>query len=288
MGIENRGWFRERRFKRWDNTAPKSLRRFSAVCKILIVFVISFVATIFILKPETIMPPSSTQLSRAPVISNILPPAVIYNPEQNKQPSEPIVSPNPITGFPFVKKENDDSSSPTEDRAKVPEVTLIVKYSSRGSHNIKNVVAEVNGIPVEFVFDTGASEVSFNTPTIRQLGIRTFEKRKNYQTAGGMSIGYTFKCDSIKMANIEVQNVECHYSPEGFHNLLGGSFLKNFNYYVDEMSQTITLIPRSEKAIVKDGKLEAVQGSGWAEVGGKKYIYENGRLKLSKEAVQGK
>jgi len=285
MGIENRDWFRERRFKRWDNTAPKSLRRFSTVCKILIVFTISFVTTIFFLKPETIVPPPSTQLSQAPVSSSI-PPVVIHYPEQSKQPLEPVASPNPITGFPLVKKESDSSSSPTEDKSKYPKETLIVKYSSKGSHNIKNVMAEVNGIPVEFVFDTGASEVSFNTPTIRQLGIRTFEKRKNYQTAGGMSIGYTFKCDSIKMANIEVQNVDCHYSPEGFHNLLGGSFLKNFNYYIDEMSQTITLIPRSEKAIVKDGKLEAVQGSGWAEVGGKKYVYDNGQLKLLKKDLK--
>ena len=285
MGIEDRDWFRRRRFKRWDNASPKRLRRFSTVFKIVLVFIISFVGTIFILKTETIVPPPSKQLSQPPVSSNI-PPVVSYYPDQNKQPSEPVASPEPITGFPLIKKGSDSSSSPTADKPKVPEGTLIVKYSSSGSHNIKNVMAEVNGIPVEFVFDTGASEVSFNTPTIRQLGIRTFDKRKNYQTAGGMSIGYTFKCASIKMANIEVQNVDCHYSPDGFHNLLGGSFLKNFNYYIDEMSQTITLIPRSEKAIVKDGKLEAVQGSGWAEVGGKKYVYDNGQLRLLKEDVK--
>ena len=61
-------------------------------------------------------------------------------------------------------------------------------------------------------------------------------------------------------------------------NLLGGSFLSNFHYYINELDHTITFIPNSENVHITDNTMEPVSGEGWAEIDGKKFIYHEGRL----------
>lgn len=79
---------------------------------------------------------------------------------------------------------------------------------------------------------------------------------------------------------MELKNVQCSYVPAASQNLLGGSFLANFHYYINEVDQTITFIPNSENVHITNNIMEPVSGEGWAEIDGKKFIYREGRLEL--------
>ncbi|MDP3048319.1 MAG: retropepsin-like aspartic protease [Thermodesulfovibrionales bacterium] len=115
------------------------------------------------------------------------------------------------------------------------------KYRSRA--DTKNLDVVINGIPFELVLDTGASDVSLSSDAVRTLGIKEFVREQIYNTASGRSVGYIFYA-SVKLGSFEVRDVECSYVPSSAHNLLGGSFLKHFNYSVDESAGTITFIPK--------------------------------------------
>lgn len=112
------------------------------------------------------------------------------------------------------------------------------RYRSQGI-NTKILTVEINGIPFEMVFDTGASDVSLNSDTVRKLGVKSFVREVMVNTANGRAISYQFYA-SVKLGSFEVKDVECGYSPASSHNLLGGSFLKHFNYTVNESIGTIT------------------------------------------------
>lgn len=113
------------------------------------------------------------------------------------------------------------------------------KYYSRG-RNTKILTVEINGVPFEMLFDTGASYVSLNSDAVRKLGIKSFVREAVVNTANGRTASYQFYA-SVKLGSFEVKDVECGYSPASSQNLLGGSFLKHFNYAVDESVGTITL-----------------------------------------------
>lgn len=96
---------------------------------------------------------------------------------------------------------------------------------------------------------------------------------------GGFVDSYLFECNSIRLGIMTIHNVTCAYLPTLNKNLLGNSFLSNFIYSVNEGEGTITLIPKGNKTYISDNKIMPVEGSGWAEINGKKYRYEEGSLK---------
>lgn len=152
-------------------------------------------------------------------------------------------------------------------------------YKKNNARNIKFISGEINGINVEFIFDTGASDIALNAETIKKLGIKDFSKTARYKTAGGIVVGYKFVCSTIKVGDFEIKDVDCAYNPSASENLLGGTFLTHFNYYIDELTSTITLVPKSEKAELVDGELRIPKGQGYIEIDGKKYQYDEGKLK---------
>ena len=90
---------------------------------------------------------------------------------------------------------------------------------------------------------------------------------------------YLFECASVKLGTMTINNVTCTYVPTLSSNLLGNSFLSNFIYSVNEEEETITLIPRGNKTYILDNRIMPVEGSGWAEINGKKYRYEKNGFK---------
>ncbi len=76
-----------------------------------------------------------------------------------------------------------------------------------------------------------------------------------------------------------IKNVTCEYVPTLSLNLIGNSFLSNFIYSIDEGEETITLIPKNNKTYISNNRITPAEGSGWAEINGKKYRYDDGRLK---------
>jgi clan AA aspartic protease (TIGR02281 family) len=156
---------------------------------------------------------------------------------------------------------------------------MTIRYYARPElHNMKLLTIKANGVPTEAIFDTGASYIVFNRETINKLGIRSFSRTQISQTASGPTISYMFRMPSIKLGTIELRNVECAYVPASEDNLLGGSFLANFVYSINEADQTITFIPRGEKILYTDTGIEVAPGEGWAEINGIKYVYRDGRF----------
>ena len=119
-------------------------------------------------------------------------------------------------------------------------------YYTKNQLNIKFIPITINNIPLDAMIDTGASYVSLNTDSIRQLNIKTFMEEVTINTTNGITKGYLFTTNSIKVGNIELNNIKCIYQPTLKENLLGGSFLSNFNYFFNEQEQTISLIPKKE------------------------------------------
>jgi aspartyl protease family protein len=91
------------------------------------------------------------------------------------------------------------------------------------------VTGSINGHPVPFLVDTGATLVAMNGGDARSLGIdyRLKGQPMVVNTASGQARAYRIKLDEVTVGNITVRNVEAAVvdgdSPD--HVLLGMSFL---------------------------------------------------------------
>lgn len=91
------------------------------------------------------------------------------------------------------------------------------------------VQGEINGHPVRFLVDTGATLIAMNAGDARSMGIdyRLKGQPMVVNTASGQARAYRIKLDEVSVGNITVRNVEAAVvdgdSPD--HVLLGMSFL---------------------------------------------------------------
>lgn len=96
---------------------------------------------------------------------------------------------------------------------------------------VPRVDGYINGEPVRFIVDTGASEVVVPQALAARLGLDfTRGELARYETAGGMVEGRRVVLESVKVANMEVLGVIAHVPAraDGLGDvLLGMSFLKN-------------------------------------------------------------
>ncbi|MBI5204803.1 MAG: retroviral-like aspartic protease family protein [Nitrospirae bacterium] len=117
-------------------------------------------------------------------------------------------------------------------------------FKYRSVNNVKHLDVEINGMPFEVILDTGASYVALNSDAIRKLGVKEFVGTGVHHTANGdVKVNY-FYVSSLRLGSFEVKDVKCGNSPSNVHNLLGGSFLKHFDYSINESSGTITFTPK--------------------------------------------
>lgn len=108
---------------------------------------------------------------------------------------------------------------------------LIVNLSEDG-HFYLNV--KINGTPVRFMIDTGASDIVLNLNEAKRLGIDVRELRFNkpYQTANGTSFGAMVLLNEIVVGDAVFRDVPASVnSAEMGTSLLGMSFLRQFNKY---------------------------------------------------------
>ncbi len=100
-------------------------------------------------------------------------------------------------------------------------------WSNRGMYITTGLI---NGFPVNFLVDTGASSVAMNTTDAKRLGIhyRYSGKRGAARTASGMVNTWRIKLKTVKVGDIELSNVEgAVIEGQGPSTiLLGMSFLK--------------------------------------------------------------
>lgn len=102
-------------------------------------------------------------------------------------------------------------------------------------------VAEVNGQRVQFLVDTGASDVALTKDDARRVGIDPNRLTYDvpYRTANGTSFGARVRLDRVKIGDIVVDDVAGHVADgELGQSLLGMSFLRRlsgFEVRGDEM-----------------------------------------------------
>ncbi|MEN8169493.1 MAG: TIGR02281 family clan AA aspartic protease [Pseudomonadota bacterium] len=100
---------------------------------------------------------------------------------------------------------------------------------NRYGHYLAN--GTINSEPVEFMLDTGASDVSIPDAVARRVGLKRGVP-KYYETANGTIKAYTTLLDSVGLGGLELQRVRASINPhmDGETILLGMSVLKQLEF----------------------------------------------------------
>lgn len=90
---------------------------------------------------------------------------------------------------------------------------------------------EINGQPVTFMLDTGATGVAIPAKVARQLGLRRGQAFAT-QTANGMSTSYAARLEHVSVGGITLEDVQAGITPglQTEQVLLGMSFLKHIEF----------------------------------------------------------
>lgn len=97
------------------------------------------------------------------------------------------------------------------------------------------VTGSINGHVIEFLVDTGASEVAMNAAQARRLGLnfRYEGEPRRVQTANGLANAYLLTLKAVRVGDIEVKNVRA-FVIDGEYPvkvLLGMSFLERVDMH---------------------------------------------------------
>jgi aspartyl protease family protein len=105
----------------------------------------------------------------------------------------------------------------------------IVLTAGDGGHFL--TAGSINGKSVQFMVDTGATAVAMGSAEAKRMGIDyTSGKPVRMSTANGATIGYLLTLSSVRIGDVEVQNVEAIVSQQSMpYVLLGNSFLTRFS-----------------------------------------------------------
>ncbi len=88
----------------------------------------------------------------------------------------------------------------------------------------------INGIPVRFLIDTGATMISFSSSEAKRIGINYLKGERGLSsTANGVVPVYKVKLDNVKLGNISLSNVDAtvHEGNGLPFALMGMSFLNH-------------------------------------------------------------
>ncbi len=98
----------------------------------------------------------------------------------------------------------------------------------------------INGQPVVFMLDTGATHVAIPAPVADRLGLKRGQE-VTYQTAKGPAIAYATVLEQVSLGDIQVRNVRASINPHMNNEevLLGMSFLKQLEF--TQRGDTLTL-----------------------------------------------
>jgi aspartyl protease family protein len=98
----------------------------------------------------------------------------------------------------------------------------------------------INGQAVEFMLDTGASDVSVPVPVAEELGLRKGQPVL-YRTANGTIRAWQTVIEEIRLGELRIGPVRASINPgaQGDDILLGMSFLKQLDF--SQQGNTLTL-----------------------------------------------
>lgn len=118
----------------------------------------------------------------------------------------------------------------------------IVLAAGRGGHFF--TLGSINGRSVNFVVDTGATLVGMSAAEAQRIGLKYEHGQPGYSsTANGVIRAYRIKLNSVRIGDVELQNVEASVSEGSMpYVLLGNSFLSRFQ--MKRENDTMTLVKR--------------------------------------------
>ncbi|MEE2983593.1 MAG: TIGR02281 family clan AA aspartic protease [Pseudomonadota bacterium] len=97
------------------------------------------------------------------------------------------------------------------------------------------VDGQINGNPVRFLVDTGATSVAMNKHTARQIGIpyAVEGEKHTVRTASGFAVGYGVVLDEVKIGSLGIKGVTGTVIDGDFPSvpLLGQSFLNRLDIH---------------------------------------------------------
>jgi len=114
----------------------------------------------------------------------------------------------------------------------------IVLQRNRYGHYV--ATGSINGQPVTFLLDTGASDVSIPDGLAKKLKLKR-GIGQIYNTANGQITAYLTKLNRVSLGDIELRNVRASINPsmQGDEVLLGMSFLKELEF--TQRGDTLTI-----------------------------------------------
>lgn len=108
----------------------------------------------------------------------------------------------------------------------VREVTL--KRNRMGHYN---VTGSINGHTVEFMLDTGSTDIAVPASVARDIGLQRFGEQE-FNTANGIATGYATRLWEVRVGNIVLHDLSASINPNMTDDivLLGMSFLKKIEF----------------------------------------------------------
>lgn len=115
------------------------------------------------------------------------------------------------------------------------EVTLI-----RNRHGHYVASGSINGQEVDFLIDTGATDVAIPRNLAHRLGL-VYGSRSQYNTANGLIDAHQTSLETVVLGHIEIRGVRASIVPNmsDDHVLLGMSFLRDLNFSQEDNKLTI-------------------------------------------------
>jgi aspartyl protease family protein len=91
--------------------------------------------------------------------------------------------------------------------------------------------AQVNGAPIEFLVDTGATAIALSRDDARRASVETDPESDEVIGSGasGAVMGQMVTLERVSLGPMQVQNVSAAVLSGGKQSLLGQSFLGQFN-----------------------------------------------------------
>lgn len=123
----------------------------------------------------------------------------------------------------------DRQVNPNRDLQADAEAREVVLKRNKYGHYVAS--GTINGQPVVFMLDTGATGVAIPEKIARQLGLRG-GRAVQTQTANGRAVSYAVTLDRVGLGSIELHEVRAAIAPglQTEQVLLGMSFLKHIEF----------------------------------------------------------
>lgn len=103
----------------------------------------------------------------------------------------------------------------------------VILEQGQGGHYF--AAGTINGQPVDFLVDTGATDIAISNAVAQRLGL-DFGPKITVMTAAGPAPAWLTRLDSVSIGGLQHDNVRASITPGlGEQALLGMSFLKHFS-----------------------------------------------------------